>query len=371
VQGTLDKVPDLISLKAISNGALKGGSLPTRLKLLNWGTNDTVQGPVIVDDSCVEVFSANQRSLGFERVALDFEHNTVPGSPEYERTKEPRDIAAQGAPRIVRGDGLYLEDLTWFNVGKDKAPTYEDLSPAVKWDDSKRLIFMHSTALTRNGAVYGLTFLSAKIMSNQNQQLADAGKFITLAALAGAIGLAATATEADVVAQLKHLSAVGNMLEMKDGKIILLPLAELGGRLTKIEEAATKGIAALSATVDGKVITFTAEDVVKLSAKITTLETSLNTDAKNREDLLKGELLGRFSAEGKAPNGEDGKPMTADTLRTLSAPTLKMLLANTPVTVPLNARGRINGDRPARDPNLKGAARMAAAFEEDNRSMRN
>ena len=368
MRATLTSIPDLTSLKAISNAAMKSGKLPSRLKLLNWGENPTVQGPVIVDEVCMEVFSANQRSLGFERVALDFEHNTVPGAPEYERTKEPRDIAAQGTPRILRGDGLYLEELTWFNLGKEKAPTYEDLSPAVKWDASNRLIFMHSTALTRNGAVYGLTFLSANNMNNNNPQLADASKFITLAALAGAVGLAATATEAEVAAKLKTLSALGTILKVEDDKVVLLPLADYDGRLKKIEDAAIKGIAVLSATIDGKVVSFTAEDVVKLGAKITALETSLNTDAKNREDLLKGELITRFTAEGKAPKGEDGKVLTADALRALSAPTLKMLLANTAATVPLNARGRITGDKPARDPNLKGRSRMVAAFEEENQA---
>lgn len=364
MQGTLTSIPDLTSLKAISNGAMKSGELPTRLKLLNWGRNDTVKGPVIVDDVCAEIFSANQKVLGFERVALDFEHNTVPGSPEYERTKEPRDIAAQGAPRIIRGDGLYLEDLTWFGLGKEKAPTYEDLSPAVKWDENSRLVFMHSTALTRNGAVYGLTFLSAKTMSNQNLQLADASKFVTLAALAEAIGLPATASAADVAAKLHTLSMLGAAIEIKDGKLVLP--TEIGNRLQKLEEAGTKAVATLSATIDGKVVSFTAEDVVRLGAKVTALETTLNTDAKNREDLLKGELLARFTAEGKAPNGEDGKPMTADFLRTLSAPTLKMLLANTPATVPLSARGRISGDKPAVDPNLKGRARIVASFEQEN-----
>lgn len=156
----LEKLPDLISLRAISNGALKGGALPSRLKLLNWGRNNTVKGPVFVSDASVAAFSANQKALGFERVALDFEHNTVPGSPEYERSQEPRDIAAQFTPRIVPGEGLFAEDITWL-TGADVARKYEDLSPAIKPDEQGNVIFMHSTALTRNGAVEGLHFFTS------------------------------------------------------------------------------------------------------------------------------------------------------------------------------------------------------------------
>ncbi len=360
----LQTVPEVISLRAISNGALKGEALPSRLKLLGWGRNDTVIGPVVVDDISAQVFSANQKALGFERVALDFEHNTVPGSPEYERTQEPRDVAAYGAPRIVAGEGLFLENLEWTKTGQKKARNFEDLSPAVKPDDAGRVIFMHSAGLTRNGAVYGLTFFSAhKTMTTPATPAASAATFITLSALAAALGLPATAAEADVAAKIKKLSALEALEPLfKDGKIVAL--APMEERLKKIEDANTAGVATLSAKIDGQVVTFSAEDVVRTVNRLDSLEKLMKDGATAREDVERNELLTRFSAEGKVPLGLDRKPLSADGLKTLSVDVLKMLLANTPATVPLNARSRLAGEQPARDPSLKGVNRLVAAFAE-------
>src|SRR5581483_5390293 len=218
----LETLPDLVSLRAIPNGALKGEALPNRLKLLDWGKNDTIVGPVIVDQTSAALLESNQRKLGFERVALDFEHNTVPGSPEYERTHEPRDVAAYGAPRIIPGQGLSLENLEWTKTGQKKARNFEDLSPAVKPDAAGRVIFMHSAALTRNGAVHGLTFFSAhKNMTTTETKPADKALFLTLSALAAALGLPTTAAEAEVAAEIKTLSSLKSLSAMmKDGKIV-------------------------------------------------------------------------------------------------------------------------------------------------------
>lgn len=151
----------LTTLRAVSNGALKSTSLPSRIKVLDWGTNETAKGRIILDDSSAAALAANQAAAGFARVALDFEHNTVPGSPEYERTKEPREIAGYGTPVIIPGDGLYLENVTYTASGAAGAKNFEDLSPAVKLDEQGRVVFLHSVALVRNGAVHGLTFFSA------------------------------------------------------------------------------------------------------------------------------------------------------------------------------------------------------------------
>ena len=80
----------LITLRAVSNGALVAEQLPTRLKILDWGRNATVKGTILVDDETAKSFEERQQSAGHGEIAIDFEHNTVAGSPEYERTKEPR-----------------------------------------------------------------------------------------------------------------------------------------------------------------------------------------------------------------------------------------------------------------------------------------
>jgi hypothetical protein len=73
---------NLVALK-ISNGGLTDGELPSRLKLLNWGANATVKGVVKVGPQTQADLAANQKTLGFDRVALDFDHQTVPGSDTF------------------------------------------------------------------------------------------------------------------------------------------------------------------------------------------------------------------------------------------------------------------------------------------------
>lgn len=146
----------------ISNGALKGKDLPKRLKVLNWGKNETTDGDVYLTDQTTKVFDAIQKETGRdEDVALDFDHCTVPGSKEYVAGK-PKSIAAYGDPELIKGDGLYLTNLEWTPLGKEKARNYKDLSPAVSVTKDGVVTGLHSAALTPTGAVHGLKFYSAK-----------------------------------------------------------------------------------------------------------------------------------------------------------------------------------------------------------------
>ncbi len=133
-------------------------ALPKRVKLLSWGVNDSTNGPVIVDEKTAEVFYDKQRKLGRTRVPLDYEHNTVPGTTEYERSQEPRPIAAMATPELVPGDGLYLTDITYTSSGREYAALYEDISAAPYVDTEGRVLALHSAALTRTGAVPDVHF---------------------------------------------------------------------------------------------------------------------------------------------------------------------------------------------------------------------
>ena len=104
---------DAIGLKTfkISNGALKGESLPQRLKFFSWGDNKSTDGNFRAGEKTSAELSANQKKFGFERVAIDFNHCSVPGTDTY------KDLLAQGQPPLifgygrvnpVPGDGLYL-----------------------------------------------------------------------------------------------------------------------------------------------------------------------------------------------------------------------------------------------------------------------
>ena len=442
---SLTSLPDLTALR-VSNGALKSDKLPTRLKVMEWGDNPSTKGTFKIGQNTADILPLNQRALGFERVAIDYNHVTVPGSPEYQKGAVPA-VFGYGRPAVVKGEGLFLEDVEWTPLGLLNARNFEDLSPAPHTDDSNEVDFIHSVALCPNGSLYDVHFFSAApekksdghdsppagypkekehyadpanykypidteehvraawsyIHQAKNREgysaeelkymegriraagkkfgitfetevktMSTDNKFITLAAIAPALGLPDTASEADVAAKLKTLSALGTVLKVEDGKVVLLPLADYDGRLKKIEDAATKGIATLSATVDGKVVSFTAEDVVKLTAKVVDLEKLFKDQGAAAADIEKGKILQLFAAEGKAPiNPATKQPYSADELRKMDLPVLQILHANTPVTVPLSARGRGAGETKQRDPNLKGAARMVAAFKEEALGTRN
>lgn len=315
------RIPVTTCRGQISNGALSAEDLPTRLKILNWGVNESTKGRIVLDAATAEKLEANQRALGFDRVAIDYEHGTVPGSPAYAEAAEPRPVAGYATPRLVAGDGLYLENITWTASGRSSAKNYADLSPAVRLDDQGRVLFLHSTALCRNGAIYDLSFYS----TTQPQDPSPAMDITTL------------------TAQLQTLST---------------SLAALDARLKSLEDRKPADITTLSvAAADGKI---TALSVADLVTRVAGLETKLVAAQTAAEAAEKATLVGRFAAEGKAPLGEDGKPLSADALQTFSAGELKRLLANTPATVPLTARGRTPAS--GRNDGLKGLERANASL---------
>ena len=150
---------------------LKGKDLPSRLLVAKWGRNESVKGAFTVGTKTQRFLAPIQKMLGFDTVALDFEHNTVPGSPEYEKSKEPRIVAAHGVPRVVMGEGLFIEDLRWTPEGEAsvKGGHHPDLSPTIKTDEAGEVVFLHSTALCRQGAAPELQVFSAALSSAQLQ----------------------------------------------------------------------------------------------------------------------------------------------------------------------------------------------------------
>jgi len=69
----------------ISNGAAAAdGKLPERLKILSWGDNPAIAGlnPRVGAHTLSALF-ARMKAKGFDEIALDFEHNTVAGTPEW------------------------------------------------------------------------------------------------------------------------------------------------------------------------------------------------------------------------------------------------------------------------------------------------
>lgn len=305
---------ELVACKAISNGALASESLPHEIKLLNWGVNQTTKGDVIVDDTTAAALSVNQRSLGFDRIALDFEHNTVEGSPEYDRTKEPRDVAGYGVPKLVKGDGLYLSAIEYTPIGKEKARNFADLSPTPLLDKNRRVIFLHSVALVRNGAVHDLSFFSAATGGTPKTETA-----MTPEQIQALIANALTAAVKPLNDQI--LALTGEIKTLKETK--------------PAEPVITLSVA------DGKTATMT---LAQLGAEFVALKADTLAAKAAQENAEKANVIALFAKDGKVPMGEDNKPMSEDKLKELTVGTLKMLHASTPVTVPLSARGKTPGN---------------------------
>lgn len=119
---------------------------------------------VRVNERTLEAFAASQDAMRLDRVAIDFEHNTVPGTPAYEASAEPRKIAGYGTPVVLSNVGIVLEDIDWTPEGREALAGghYQDLSPTAFRDDSGTVLGLHSVALCRHGELEGLTIQSAK-----------------------------------------------------------------------------------------------------------------------------------------------------------------------------------------------------------------
>ena len=305
-----------VKLFKIANGARRAAELPARLKIFHWGANPTIDGPITAGDQTARLLAANQARLGYERVAIDFDHCTVAGTPAHRALTaagQPPLIFGYGRVNVVPGDGIWLEEITWTPLGVQHARNFEDLSPAVKEADGE-IVLIHSVALTPNGKVHGLQFFSVPHF-NPNPTMP-----IELTELAESLGLPATATKPEILARLQQR------------------------------------LAAVSA----------APPVAALSARIESLELKLLAQTEAAEAAEREALVRRFAADGKVPKRATGESYSADELKALDVPTLRLLHANTPVTVPLSARTALNhadGVKPGHYRDDKGRVDLAALFE--------
>lgn len=313
--------------------------LPTRIKLLNWGVNPSTEGDVIVDERTVATFAAMQKRIGRERAPLDFEHNTVPGTPEYERTHEPRPIAAMGTPVLIPGEGLFLESLSYTSTGESNARNYEDVSAAPLLNKARVVVGLHSAGLTRTGAVYGAHFAADDILKL-------AGDGITLASFTSKISAAAVAT----VATETPTPTPKTMPEAITLETLSAQIASQVSLITALTERLTALEAAKPVAVD----------LTPLSARLDKIEAAQTGAATAALEAERAKIVPLFAKEGRNPvNPETGKAYTAEELAKLDLPVLKVLHANTPVTVPLTARTRTASGEGK--PAAKGLARAIAA----------
>jgi phage I-like protein len=291
---------------------LSGDALPTRKLVLPWGVSQAIDGAITLDDSTVHIFSATQKARGWDRVALDFEHNTLEGTKANKESKEPREVAAFGVPTLVPGEGLYLEALEWTPAGLKAVPNFCDLSPALAFRPGSRTVAgLHSVALTRAGAIEGIRAFSVEL-AEVNPITGDHPMERTV--LLALLNLADSATDADILAAAKALGAT-----LKGACDISAMSAEVKG----IKET----IVPFSATVESH-----KTSIEGLAVRVQAAEDKIVGFSADRAKQEREAVIDQARREGKV------LPFSAEELQTVAIDTLRSVARNTPVTVPMEQR---------------------------------
>ena len=282
--------------------------LPRRIKVLNWGDNPNCHGKR-VNVGPIFVRSLNAASYPYRKVALDFEHNTFPGTPAYEESQEPRAVAGFGEIEAVEGEGVFITMSSWTPEGEKMAANYADVSAGAVTDKEGNLIAVASVALCRAGAVEGMDFVEAPLS-----------------------GGAATA-----------LSGIMNNNDQKgkamDYKALLLKILGLGEDATdEAIQAAVEAAEAASAKADrseteeeqkAALHAIVAKEVAEAFKPIEEKVAALSAAAVAHE---KADLIAEAAREGKVI------ALSADALGKITVDDLKATIAKTAVTVPLHAK---------------------------------
>jgi hypothetical protein len=316
MKGKAAKATELVATLVRLNGMsvdLSGDSrkLPSRMKVLAWGENPNARRKRVFVGPRFAVALASPL-YPYRKAPLDFEHNTLPGTPAYTESVEPRSIAGYTAVQVIEGDGVYITMLNWTPAGLDNAANYCDLSAAAVTDQDGEVLAIPSVALCRCGAVEGMDFLDVPLSADQVAVLSAALPNISQTQNGGS--------------KLNWRDIIAEALGM-DPKIVSdedLSKA-LKAALTKTTETTTE---ALNAAIDKAVSTAlkpVSDQVVALSAS---------------EKAFKGELEKRDKAAILDAAGRDGKvvALSAEAIGKLSVADLQAHTDALPVTVPLTAR---------------------------------
>ena len=155
---------------ALSADAAK---LPKRIKILNWGDNPNCHGQrVNVGPLFAKCLAA--ATYPYRKVALDFEHNTFPGTAAYKESSEPRPVAGFGTVEVVEGKGVYLTMSAWTPDGEKNAVNFADVSAGAVTDKDGNVVAVASVALCRAGAVDGMDFVEAPLSGGVSSALSIA-----------------------------------------------------------------------------------------------------------------------------------------------------------------------------------------------------
>lgn len=243
--------------------------LPERLKLFAWGENQTPDGPIVVNDVSVAALNKQIAADTFKRIAIDFEHQSLKGHPNY--VVAPRHNAAHGDLEVVPGDGVYVTALSWTPKGVEHGPDYCDLSPVAIHTKRKApgepatLLGILSVALCDNGAVKGISAFSATYQTPENPMDEDTSKIITgLQEALGNMTQENRSLKAAIEVHRLELTEQGNLIQKLTARLDQVPAVTAASveQIRVLAEAALKP----EALAEGK------QQLSALSARIDSLQ---------------------------------------------------------------------------------------------------
>ncbi len=270
--------------------------LPDRLRVCPWGKTETRKGVVICNETTLADLPGNQAANKHDRVAFDFQHNTVKPGPE------PKFVAGYGDPEVVRGEGIYLSNIEYTPEGRAALAGghYPDISPAVMRNEKGEVIFLHSVGACRQGEIDGLTLFSAGDSPDLSSFEAEDGEDD------------ADPARADLRGVLLGLIAA------------IAPDLEIGEDATDAAlAAAAREAAAKLKPAEGD------QEPAAMSAEMSARFTALEARIESRERRA---LLDQASREGKVI------PLSADEIAQMDLTLLESMIGQLPVTVPMESR---------------------------------
>jgi len=300
---------DYARIVATAALAAESGKLPTRMKILKWGDNPNSQGKkVVVGPKLIAAMAAP--TYPYREVALDYEHNTCPGTLEYQRTNEPRPVAAFLSVEVVEGQGVFVNIERWTPDGEKHAQHYRDLSAVPLMNAAGEVIAIISVALSRTGAVPDITFSQAALAAMQADTTpnGEPPKMTHREMLSKLLGLPADSTD-EALQQAWEAQQAKAAQAAEDAAA--LAAAGATAAEDKAGEASADSAAALSA-------------IVKLATRVQQMDARLDGQEKAR-------IIAEAAAEGKVV------ALSAELIARLSVEDVRQHCKGLPQAVPLAA----------------------------------
>lgn len=293
-----------VSMLALRAGGLPTGELPSRLVILPWGKHDLgSRGLALCDETTAATFEAAMAALKFNGpVALDFNHNSLPGHAAYLAESEPRKKAAWGTPKVIPGEGIVLEALSWTPEGAEafRGGHFQDISPVIFRDKGNHVIAIHSAALCDHGEVDGLTIEAATAPAELQSAFAALSASPLLPLSSSPSPSTTTTMPPDI---LKALATLLGALEIElpesaDETAIASALTAAGGKIDDLKKAVVAA-AAPAPTIKKEGSDPAACTIAALSATVTDLQKQLASVTAGQDQARRDALMAEAVRDGK------------------------------------------------------------------------